>query len=227
MSSRTSNSDSKGLVNVRLLMSRQFDEAKQWWFWANTSRFLVVIITIVSLLWKEGLEWIWAIAALLTAGYTIFQWRADYLQGRTEAIKRKLEFQDGLGWTISEREKSDLILEASNAAKKMASGTEESPYFDSQEAVSPRRTVENLKQSAWYTRHQAKLMARYVLAGSAIVFVLAFILIVVILQSPPLQELGPSIGRIVITVLSFAIANGYVRLGFRYRFSFTTGRKNG
>ena len=216
MSFPTSSSEIEESVSVRLLMQAQFDEAKRWWFYANSSRFLIVTVTIVSLLWKEVPEWIWVFPVVLTIAYSLLQWRADALQEKTEAIKRKLEYQDGLGWIISEQEKSDLILEASRTARKKAYGPEDSPYFDSLEATSPRRAIENLRQSAWYTRHQAKEMSFLVFAFSVVVLTLAFGFMVVALQSLTPQEWGPSIGRIVITVLVFFVANEYIRIGFRY-----------
>ena len=212
----TSNSESEEPVSVRLLMQAQFDEAKRWWFWANLLRLLVAAITITSLFRTDWLDWIWALPAALTVAYNFSQWRADALQSKAEAFKRKLEFQDGLGWMIPDAEKSDMLLEASSAVKRKAYGTEESRYYDSLETVSPRRAVENLRQSAWYTRHQARVMARYGFTLSVLVLTLAIIFMVVSFQSPPLQRWGPNIGRIFITVIVFLVASGYVRLGFRY-----------
>ena len=217
MSFPASNNESDESMSIRLLMQAQFDEAKRWWFWANVSRLLVVAATITSLLRPDWLSWIWVFSAALTVAYTVCQWRADALQSKTDAIKRKLEFQDGLGWRIPEIEKSDMLIEASSAVKRMAYEHEESPYFDSLEAVSPKRAVENLTQSAWYTRHLARKMAKIVFTFSAIIIVISVTLLVVALQSPPLQLWGTAIGHMVITVLVFIVASGYVRLGFRYR----------
>ena len=198
-------------------MQAQFVEAKQWWYRANVSRILVVIITTVSLLRKGQPEWIWMLPALLTAAYVVLQWRTDVLQGKAEVVRRKLDFQNGLGWEISEQEKAEMLIEASRAVRKSAYGPEESPYFDSQEPVSFRRAVENLRQSAWYTNHQAREMSRWAFTASTIVFVLAGVSMVVVLQSPPIQRWGPTIGRTVVTVLVFLFAMGYINLGFRYR----------
>ena len=217
MSSPTLDSEAEESISIRLLMQAQFDEAKRWWLWANVSRLLVGIITIISLLRKEWLDWIWILPAGLTVTYSLSQWRADTLQGKADAITRKLEFQDGFGWKISEQDKADLILEVSDKVKKKAHGTEDSPYFDSRQEVFTRRAVENLKQSTWYTRHLAKKMAQYVFALCAFASVLALVSIFVVVFSLPLQRWGPDIGRIVITVFAFVVAYGYLRLGFQYR----------
>ena len=217
MSSPTLDSETEEPISVRLLMAAQFDEAKRWWFWANVSRILVVIITIISLLWKEWLDWIWLLPAGFTVTHSLLQWRADTLQGKADVITRKLEFQDGFSWKISEQEKADLILEASDKVKKKAHGTEDSPYFDSRQEVFARKAVKNLKQSAWYTRHLAKKMAKYMFALCASASVLALLSIFVIVFSPPLQRWGPNIGRIVIIAFVFMVAYGYLRLSFQYR----------
>lgn len=217
MSSPTLDSEAKGSISIRMLMQAQFDEAKRWWLWANVSRLLVVIITIISLLRKEWLDWIWLLPAGLTVTHSLSQWRADTLQGKADAIMRKLEFQDGFGWKISEQDKADLILEVSDKVKKKAHGTEDSPYFDSRQEVFTRRAVENLKQSAWYTWHLARKMAQYVFALCVFASVLALVSIFVVVFSLPLQQWGPNIGRIVIIVLVFMVAYGYLRLSFQYR----------
>ncbi len=217
MSSPALGSNSKNGFSVQQLMQAQFAEAKQWWFRANVSRILVVIITTASLLWKGQSEWIWMLAALLTAAYVVLQWRSDALHGKAEVVRRKLDFQNGLGWEISEQEKAEMFIEASRAARKSAHKPEKSPYYDSQEPVSFRRAVENLRQSAWYTSHQAKEMSKWVFVVSTIIFVLAIISMVVVLQSPSIQQWGPTIGRTIVTVLVFLLAMGYIHFGFRYR----------
>ena len=217
MSSPTLDSDTEESINIRLLMAAQFDEAKRWWLWANVSRLLVVIVTVVSLLRKDWLDWIWLLPAGFTVTHSLLQWRADTLQGKADAITRQLELQDGFGWKISEQEKADLSLEVSDKVKRKAYGTEESPYFDSRQEVFARKAVENLKQSAWYTRHLARKMAKCVLMLCACAAVLALLSIFAIVFSPPLQRWGPNIGRIVIIVLVFMVAYGYLRLSFQYR----------
>ncbi len=216
MSFPTSSSESEEPINVRLLTAAQFDEAKRWWFGANVSRLLVVIVTVVSLLWKEWLGWIWVLPVFLTVILSLLQWRADTLQGKAEALKRKLEFQDGLGWKISEQEKADLILEVSNTVKKAGFGTEDSPYFDSREEVSAQRAVENLNQSAWYTKHLARKMSLFLFVLSSISLGL-FVLTLVVFHSMPFQRWEATVGRILVTVVALLVAYGYLRIGFQYR----------
>lgn len=216
MSFPTSSSKSEEPINVRLLTAAQFDEAKRWWFGANVSRLLVVIVTVVSLLWKDWLGWFWVLPVFLTVILSLLQWRADTLQGKAEALKRKLEFQDGLGWKISEKEKADLILEVSKTVKNAGLGKEDLPYFDSREEVSARRAVENLNQSAWYTKHLARKMSGFLFVLSAITLGL-FVLTLVVFHSLHFQRWEATVGRILVTVIALLIAYGYLRIGFQYR----------
>lgn len=225
MSSQILCSKSPRAVSIQKLMTAQFAEAKQWWFWANILKLSVIIITTVSIVEQEQPEWIWILTALLTAAYVVLQWNTDALQGKAEAVRRKFDFQNGLGWEITEQEKAAMLIGASRAVKETAYGLEESPYYDSQEPVSLRRAVENLMQSAWYTSHQARVMSKWVFAVSTVIFVLAGVSMVVVLQSPPLLSWGPTIGRTIVTVLVFSLAMGYIHLGFRYRFLFRQAEK--
>lgn len=216
VSSPTLDRENGEQISIRLLAAAQFKEAKRWWFWANVSRLLVIIVTVVSLLWKEWLGWIWVLPVILTVILSLLQWRADILQGKAEALKRKLEFQDGLGWKISEKEKADLILEVSNTVKKAGFGKEDLPYFDSRQEVSARRAVENLNQSAWYTKHLARKMSGFLFTLSAISLGL-FVLTLVVFHSLPFQRWEATVGRILVTVVALLVAYGYLRIGFQYR----------
>ena len=217
MSSQILGSKSHVSISVQKLMTAQFAEAKRWWFWENVLKMLVAVSTIASFFWKESLEWTWLFPVIFTGSYTFIQWHIESVQGKAEAIKRKLEYQDGLGWKISEQEKADLYVEASRKVKKVALEPEESPYFDSPEPISSRRAVENLMQSAWYTRHQASGIAKTAFALSIVILLLAIVSLAVVVQSPPLQQWGPVVGQTVLTVLVVLLAMGYFRLSSRYR----------
>lgn len=198
-------------------MEAQFSEAKRWWLCENLLRVLVALWITASLFFKDLSETTWVIPAVATATYVFIQWRADVLQGRAEAIIRKLELREGFGREISEQDKADLFMEASRRSQKKALEPEESPYFDSPKLPSSLGAVENVRQSAWFTKHLAGSIAAMAFFATVLVFSIFFVSLVIVVQSPSLQLWGSIIGRATVTLLVFLSAMGYLRLGFRYR----------
>ena len=205
-------------------MAAQFDEAKLRWGVATALRFAVVVIAFISVFTIVWLEWLWVLAPICTTASALLQWWADSFRGKAEKLKHRLEYYDGLGWEIPQREVDDQIVEASKRVRNKAYRPEESPYFDSIEVPSPKRVVDNLEQSAWFTQHLSKKMATIVFVASGFAVAAVFIVLVVVLQSLRLQQWGPNVGRIAITALVFMASYNYVRLGFQY---FSLSRQSG
>lgn len=197
-------------------MAAQFDEAKMRWGTAVILSLVVVVVAFISVFQIAWLEWLWVLSLVCTVVSALFQWWADSFRGKAEKLKHRLEYFDGLGWVIPQQEIDDQFMEASPRVRNKVQGPEESPYFDSVEDPSPKRAVENLEQSAWFTRHQTKRMATAVLVASAIAVLVALISMAVVLQSLSLQLWGPEIGRIAIYALAFMVSYDFFRLGFRY-----------
>lgn len=197
-------------------MRAQFDASKRWWTIGATCRLSVVGIGIISTLTSLFAEWLGLLAAFLTVAYVLFQWYSDYLRDTAETILRKIELYDGLGWPITSREIVDLLLTVPKSVKAQASTSDDAPYFESKTALSPLRMLENLEESTWMTKHQAKRMGQYVSWLSALVFMIAAIALITSLQNAANQTVATNVAKITIAVIVFMFSGGYVRLAFNY-----------
>jgi hypothetical protein len=77
---------------------------------------------------------------------------ADRWKDEADGLLRRLDVADGLGTGISPRSRADLLSEISDWVIWLASRRPASrDYFASQTPGSPRRLVENMRESAWWT----------------------------------------------------------------------------
>lgn len=203
-------------VNLRHLMQAQFNAAKRWWTAANLCRMAVLGIGIISILTNVWAEWLGLLAAALTIGHSLLLWNSDALRDTAEGLLRKIEMQDGLGWTITAREIADLLLSVPASVKAQAYTSGSGSYFASDVAQSPRRVLENLQESIWFTRHQSWRMKQYVLMFSVIVAGIAFGVLAVAWQGYVSQSAGVNLAKMTITVIVFLFSAGYVRLAASY-----------
>ena len=140
------------------------------------------------------------------------------MKGKAESLLRKLEMYDGLGWPVSQRELADLLVESPKSIKKKLSNIDNTnDYFISKESAPIPRILENLSESAWYTKHQAKRMASYLISVSVGVVILLIAAIVIVLRTPDTQAVLLDLSKAVIVVILFLFFYGYIRLAVDYK----------
>lgn len=81
----------------------------------------------------------------------------DRWKDQADGLLRLLDIGDGLGTAIAPRDRADALAEVSDSAIRLA-GWRAAPgaYFASMTAGSPRRLVENMRESAWWTTRIAR-----------------------------------------------------------------------
>jgi flagellar biosynthesis protein FliQ len=151
------------------------------------------------------------------------QWRSDILKGRAEQLKRKIELFDGLGWTISPADLSDALAKISSRRRNLILKAVKENYFASQTSVGPKRAVENLQESAWWSKD---------LAGTTLILC-AIVTVVLVVGS--LISLGVAVSavkdtatlentsRVIAAIVSLIVSLGLIRLMSGY---FAFGRRS-
>lgn len=84
----------------------------------------------------------------------------DRLTWQSNAVLRRLDLHDGVGRPIDALEAADFLDSASWVTRRWAQSVEIEPYFGSAALPSPQRLVQNLRESAWWTKRLAQDMAR-------------------------------------------------------------------
>ena len=100
--------------------------------------------------------------------------------------------------------------------KEAANSKEQFDYFASTSSAGPTKLLENLEESSWWSKHQAKRMAMYTGAVGIIILFIVLASLVITLQITALQSTSEVIAKAAILVILFIISGGYVRLAFDY-----------
>lgn len=208
----------QNLQNINLPKLRQalFDAAKGWQLTATVCDVIILLINIVVMITSQLSEFLAVAAILLTVLNVFFLWRSDKLREEAEATLRRLEFYNGLGWAISRREVSNLLASSPKAVKQAAYSSEICEYWTSTSVESPLKLLENLEESAWWSKHLARRMAQYAVGAGLVTFLVVLITLLLVLQSPAAQPASDMIAKVIILVVLFVISSGYVRLAFDY-----------
>ena len=203
-------------INLERLMQSQFDLAKYWLALATLCGAGVLLIDVLIIFAGQPNVFFALLAALLAVFNSAFNWRSDRVRETAEATLRKFEMCRGLGWEISKREIANIIAAAPSSVKKAARSTEEYNYFSSTSGFGAKKLLEDLEESSWLTKHQARRMSKYVGGFAILVVILAFISLVITIESMLPATVSESIARITVTIIVFMFSAGYVRLAFDY-----------
>lgn len=205
----------------------QNDLAKTWWWITRGLQLAVLVIGIVITVWNVLPTELAIVASLLSIGSVITLWVADHRKGNAQAIHRKFEFLDALGWEVSSQELRNLHVTLPKEVKAKLDKSPNSPYtyFASKTARSPRRLMENLTESTFFSRHLAARSAQIFGFITIVIFILAIGMLLLTLQASPSQSTGIVTAKIFVAVLGFLFTAGFIRLTYDfYRFSQVSSR---
>ncbi len=204
-------------VNVENLKSAQFEVAK-FWLMLSTICSVGVLVTGIAVLFVDQWSVLLALAAGVFGGLNVFfAWQSDNMKEIAESMLRRYEMNNSLGWGISRREINNMLVLAPKSVIAAAESPDEKEYFASTSGIGLERLVDNLEEDAWWSKHLANEMAKWVGLLSVLVTVLAFVLLIVAFQSSVAQTAADRIAQVIISIVVFMFSGGYVRLAFDYR----------
>lgn len=202
-----------------------FQKAKRQFTIANAARFLGIALSIGgSLLWPAFTYLPLALLAI-TLYAEWMNYASDTTRGNAERVARSIDFLDGLGWPIDEKQRlaSSALVRGTDINKAVAARRQRGiPFFDSTTPARPLRAVENTKQSSWYTAQLAgrmrTLMWFAVSAGLAAAAVYYFMALSPLLNVPTtsIAQAHGTILRTTSALISAILSLGLVRLAVAY-----------
>jgi hypothetical protein len=204
-------------VNWEKVSGSLANHSKRWWGIGIGLQFIVVGINIVIVLvvgsFSQSLS---LLAALLSIGYVFTQWYSDRLKRVSDSVKRKFEMYDGLGWKLTPKEVSDLIVAVPEKIINDAKIPSDEPFFDSDAPPSPQRVIQNLEESSWWTKHLADSMTKVTALVCAGIFAIASVTMVIALQTITNQTVVVILSKIIVSIIVFIFSGGYFRMSFEY-----------
>jgi hypothetical protein len=164
--------------------------------------------------------------ATLTIISEASQYRSDFIRGAAQTLRRKLDLRDSLGWPISGADFSDFLIRCPRSVRSSTLNQKPNePYFASQSHPGPKRALENVRESAWWSKYlalnmfQLCLTALIVTAIGSIVGLILSIETVYTAATPTTATTTltlPPVGRLVTAILMLVVSLGVIRLALGY-----------
>jgi hypothetical protein len=200
---------------LRTISHKYFDITKRWWLGVWLCKLLVFLVGISGIFWPQANFQLTFVTATLILISEVCDWTTSHYRSRAETLLRKLDLFDSFGWEIKPTEIADQFVGLSKKARaKLAENT--GTYFASKEGPGTRRALENLRESAWWSKHLSGNMR-------VIIWVIATILIIVsvgvlIFSSSLINstDQAVTISRIVISVLLLIVSLRLIPLALNY-----------
>lgn len=199
--------------DLRETSKSYFELAKRWWWLGIFGKLLVFFVGIGSALLAFFPIYALLFCSFLEMASEFFLYRSDNLKDDSEALLRKLDMRDSFGWPISSAELSDLEVKKPSGLNKLAPPeTAGENYFASKTSLGPKKALENVQESAWWSKHLAKRMFDICLAISIGICILSVVTLIISIQAIDDKEKLINIGRIVTSILMlFFITLGIYR----------------
>jgi hypothetical protein len=206
--------------DVLYLVQRELNEnAKFYWWIARVSEAVVLVIGILTIFVELSSMILFFLTTALTVTWFASQWHSDNIKQRAQYYLRKYEYWNGFGWKPDEQELRDTHIQLPNSIRKKVS--KEYPqvnHFESRSKTSPKRAVENLEESSWWSKALAGSTFRIFLAISGILFALGIVTLIIALQiEATSQAIDEKIVRVVISIFVFAFSTAYLRTAVEHQ----------
>ncbi len=192
-------------------------------------KFVAFVLGLLAVFLPQVAIWLAGVVAVLLFCGEVSGIRSGILRSTAESLHRKLDFQNSFEWPISDIELADAVATLPDRARKrLHKAIQAEDYFGSTEPAGRKRAMQNLQESAWWSKHLAGSMAsNYCLAltmigllsGSIVMLVVSYL---IVSSTEPLA----SVSRVAISVLLLIVSLGLIPLTINYRTFATRCRKS-
>jgi hypothetical protein len=200
----------------RKLVDCLSERAKRWWGVTALIKVCSVSLGTLSVLIFPSFKSSAVIVFLLYIASELATWRSDVFKGSAQAVLRKLDFSDSFGWEISRAEMSDLIVDCPSRLRRKIPPETDDDYFTSSEPVGTNRSLDNLQESSWWSKHLSRRMGHLTLGVSITLILTSLIVLLVSINSVQNFDALTSIGRVVTSGLMLIVSLGFLRLTLGY-----------
>lgn len=154
-------------------------------FWLQAG---AVVVATVPAFRSTVPDWIPYLTAGLAILATLLRAASDSHKSKADEMLRRVEAADGAGAPLNPRELADWRAAASPLVAWLGRQPQgDGSYFASKEPPSPRRTVMNTYESAWWSKHLAGTQATISWAGIVVILGAAFLVLrMAASPSPPI-----------------------------------------
>lgn len=150
-----------GRLELEGLLSALFSGSKWRWGFGVVLEVIAVLAGASLVLLSIATPWAGiAVTVIALAGSVLRSW-GDLWRGHAERLLRAKELRDGLGWSVDSKMFADLRATYSSLAHRAgARQAEQREFYDTDEAPGPRRLVEMMRESSWWSERLASFAFR-------------------------------------------------------------------
>lgn len=205
------------MLDLQSINHNRFTYAKRLWTIANGLRLVVFAGGAFAVFLAEPTVYLPLILFIFAVAAELFQWRSDVLKSQCESLLRKLDLCRSFDMSISPADRRDIVSYLPRPLRERFCNSElPDTYFTSPEPPGPRKAIENLVESAWYTKRQASFMAGVCIALTMVVVVLALAALSVASNEVESAATGANISKVVTSWLLLIFSLGMFKHGWAY-----------
>ena len=204
------------IKNPDILCQKVYDLAKYYYNRATYCKCSVYLVGIFGIFINDKYSVIPVLAVIFILLSEYLQFRSDKYKGTAETLRRKLDFFHSFGWKISPKDISDILLTVPVKLANEVESTPEEAYFMSDKSVGTVKSLENLEESSWWSKHLAKIAFNYCIG--IIIFIVVAIIIALIISlncTSDIQKI-PKISKIITSTIMVLFSIGFVKTAIGY-----------
>jgi hypothetical protein len=187
--------------------------------WSNAALFFKLAVFILGTVSVSLslLPEVSAVVVLVLTGLSGFcRLKSNDIRGKWESLHRALDASDSFGWPLSIAELSDLLLESPRKLRQTLSAEDTVKYFGSARPTGAVRAVENMQESAWWSKHLAKRTATIYLSATCALTTTCIVMALLSIETAKNYDLLSNIGRIATALLMLIFSLDLINLSFDY-----------
>lgn len=167
------------MCDLRSINRGQFEAARRYWFAANILKSIAYLVGVCTVFWANILWFAPIILLVMAILSDLVQFASDFAKSKAEFLLKLLDLNESFGRSISPMDKRDTAYIMPFGNRKQYQWEDvDGAYFASRENIGPKKAIENLRESAWYTRQQAFVMG---VAHIGIIFVVMLVSVIAVM----------------------------------------------
>lgn len=203
--------------SMQALSREYFKSAKRWWAASNIARTAAYVFGATMAffeVWVTGYPFLVAGLFGLASG---FRWKSNQEKQSSELLRRKLDFEESFGIRMSKIEVADL--KAQLGASDLPTPSSEA-YFASGKSSpdsSGEKAFENLRESAWWSKHIARSAQKLCNVLAVALVGLSILALIVSIKFLADLETISGVSKVVTSTLYFVFSARLFRSALAYR----------
>lgn len=203
--------------DLHALRERLFGIAKAWFTRALLLQAAMGIAGVILVGYSVTPKLAPLVVLALAIGAEFCAWQSDAYRGKADGLLRKMDGRDSFGWPISSREIADLEIRCGR--KMMGAVRAKAPaetYFASQQQHGPRRALENVRETAWWSKHLVRRTLVWCLIGVGVLVALSLVALLLSVQTITDTSRLSAVGKMVASSLMLVFSLGLLRTAVAY-----------